>query len=339
MHRASITRWSEMTNTDGTIRERAAAAGRGDHASATAAGYGLIGLKSLSKDTIAALLDRAQWWAERPNEWCDLLRGRTVANLFFEPSTRTRFSFEVAAKRLGADVLNFSAATSSVQKGESLYDTLRTLEAMGVAAAVVRLAETGALEKLAPRLTMRLVNAGDGTGEHPTQALLDLLTIRQHFGRLEGLTVAIIGDIRHSRVARSNLYALTKFGARVLFAGPEHLMWHGHGGLAEVVSVDEAVETADVVMMLRVQRERHADPAGVPEDYLARYGLTVERARRMKPHAVILHPAPVNRGVEIADELVEDPRSLIFRQVTNGVAVRMAVLERAVRGGDAGWVS
>lgn len=317
----------------------AAAPARGGPSNGKAGGHDLIGLKELSPEAICALLDRAQWWAERPKERSEVLRGRFVANLFFEPSTRTRFSFEVAARRLGADVLNFSAATSSVQKGESHYDTLRTLEAMGVEAAVVRLAEPGVLAELAPRLAMRLVNAGDGANEHPTQALLDMLTIRQRFGRLEGLTVAIIGDIAHSRVARSNLYGLTKFGARVLFAGPEPLLWHGHGGLAEVVSVDEAVEAADVVMMLRVQRERHVDPAAVPEDYLARYGLTVERARRMKPHAVILHPAPVNRGVEIADELVEDPRSLIFRQVTNGVAVRMAVLERAVRGGDAGWVS
>ncbi|GAB7388064.1 aspartate carbamoyltransferase catalytic subunit [Bacillaceae bacterium] len=300
----------------------------------------LLGVKHLNREEIEALLERAAYWARYPEKRDSVLQGTFVANLFFEPSTRTRFSFEVAAKRLGADVLNFAAAASSVQKGESLYDTIRTLEALGVRIAVVRHGEDRILETLAGRVNLSLINAGDGAHEHPTQALLDLLTIQQHFGRIAGLTVAIIGDVRHSRVARSDALALEKLGARVILSGPPNLLpaeeeWPAR---AAVRPVDEAVAEADVVMMLRVQRERHGQAFTEADTYLQSYGLTKERAKRMRPHAVIMHPAPVNRGVEIADELVEGERSLIHKQVANGVAVRMAVLERAM-GGNRRWES
>ncbi|QHW30349.1 aspartate carbamoyltransferase catalytic subunit [Paenibacillus rhizovicinus] len=288
----------------------------------------LLGLKELSKDEITAILDRAAYWDAGPNKFEPVLQGKFIANMFFENSTRTRFSFEVAEKRLGAEVLNFSAAVSSVQKGESIYDTVRTLESMGIDAGIIRLKPNGVLADLATKIKVPLINAGDGNNEHPTQALLDLYTMRKQFGELRGLTVSIVGDVLHSRVARSNLYALQKFGANVQFCAPGNMSAPELD--APLVSMEEALK-ADVIMMLRVQLERHeAGMMGTPESYREHYGLTVERASRIAPHAIIMHPAPINRNVEIDDELVEHPQSRIFPQMQNGVPIRMAVIERAL---------
>lgn len=300
----------------------------------------LIGVKDMTKEQIVRLLDRAAYWADRPGEQAEILRGRFVANLFFEASTRTRFSFEVAQKRLGAHVLNFIPETSSAVKGETVYDTIRTLEAMGVEAAVIRTKKEGLLQELAASVGLKLINAGDGTNEHPTQCLLDLLTMKQQFGRLEGLTVVIIGDLRHSRVLGSHLHALPKLGVNLLLSGPANMMPQPAkipDGV-KIVGMDEAVQTADVVMMLRVQLERHTESLYISkEDYHQSHGLTLERAKAMKPNAVIMHPAPVNRGVEIHTDLVESETSLIQKQVTNGVATRMAVLEILLKGSDLKW--
>jgi aspartate carbamoyltransferase catalytic subunit len=291
----------------------------------------LLGLKDFSAGEITNLLDRAAYWEQYPLKVTNLLQGRFVANMFFENSTRTRFSFEMAQKRLGAEVLNFAAAASSVEKGESIYDTVRTIESMGIDAGVIRLKPIGLLDELAKKVTVPLINAGDGNNEHPTQALLDLFTMRKHFGEIKDLSVAIVGDIQHSRVARSNLWALQKLGAKVMLSAPPAMQAPELAVFAPYVSLEEALQ-ADVVMLLRVQLERHCK-AGIfqsKEDYREQYGLTVERATRMKPHAIIMHPAPVNRNVEIDDELVESPTSKIFEQMSNGVPVRMAVVERAL---------
>ncbi|CAH1213658.1 Aspartate carbamoyltransferase [Paenibacillus plantiphilus] len=288
----------------------------------------LLGLKDLSKDEIVSLLDRAAHWEAQPVKVNPVLQGKFVANMFFENSTRTRFSFEVAEKRLGTEVLNFSAAVSSVQKGESIYDTVRTLESMGIDAGVIRLKPIGVLADLATRIKVPLINAGDGNNEHPTQALLDIYTMRKQFGELKGLTVAIIGDILHSRVARSNLWALQKLGVNVRFCAPPNMVATELD--AAYISIEEALK-ADVIMMLRVQLERHENGMiKSAEEYREQYGLTVERAKRIAPHAIIMHPAPINRNVEIDDELVEHPQSRIFPQMENGVPVRMAVIERAL---------
>ena len=289
-----------------------------------------IGLRGLPKSEIEALLDRAAYWEAQATPVSNLLNGRFVANMFFENSTRTRFSFEVAEKRLGAEVLNFAAAASSVQKGESIYDTVKTLESMGIHGGVVRIKAVGVMQELAERIKVPLINAGDGNNEHPTQAMLDLYTMRKHFGAVAGLTVSIIGDIRHSRVARSNLWALRELGASVKLCAPDNMKASELETYAPYVTMDEALRS-DVVMMLRVQLERHEDGLfRSAEDYRAAYGLTEERASRMAPHAIIMHPAPVNRNVEIDDALVECERSKIFEQMANGVPIRMAVLERAL---------
>lgn len=310
----------------------------------------LLGIKDLSAQEIISILDRADFWAQRFKEDPKLpekpLEGKFISNLFFEPSTRTRFSFELAAKRLGAEVLNFYPRSSSTQKGETIYDTLKTLEAMGVNTAVIRHSEEGFLENLSSKLNISIVNAGTGTTEHPSQALLDLLTMRQEFGEglgsfPSGLKVAIIGDIVHSRVASSNIQALEKLGAELYISGPDIFMLDGetHPHL-KVVSVDEAVSEADIVMMLRVQKERHSKidssidfalstdgQVMTDTEYPKSYGLSVERAKLMKPQAKIMHPGPFNRGVEIDASLVESDKSLIYKQVENGVFTRMAILE------------
>lgn len=293
-------------------------------------GKHLLGLKGMSAAEITAILDRAAYWHRSPEKIAKALNGKFVANLFFENSTRTRFSFEIAEKRLGTQVINFSAAESSVQKGESIYDTVRTLESMGIDAGVIRLKPIGLLAELAERIQVPLINAGDGNNEHPTQALLDLYTMREVFGELRGLTVSIIGDILHSRVARSNLWALHALGANVKFCAPENMQAPELAEYAPYVTMEEAL-SSDVVMMLRMQLERH-DKGMIrsAEHYREHYGLTVERASRMKPHAIIMHPAPVNRNVEIDDELVEHEKSKIFTQMSHGVPIRMAVIERAL---------
>jgi aspartate carbamoyltransferase catalytic subunit len=254
-----------------------------------------------------------------------------IANLFFEPSTRTKSSFEMAERKLGLEVIPFEAGTSSVLKGETLYDTVRTLESIGVNAVVIRHAKDHYFDELVGSVGISVINAGDGCGHHPTQSLLDLLTIQQEFGRFEGLKVAIIGDIRHSRVARSNADVLTRLGAKVVFSGPK--AWFDESLLenGSYEEIDSAIETSDVVMLLRIQHERHdQSDDGVESDYHNQYGLTLEREKRMKRKSIIMHPAPVNRNVEIADELVECERSRIFTQMQNGVFVRMAVIKRCL---------
>lgn len=290
----------------------------------------LIGLKGMNQSEIQSILNRAAYWENYPAKVTNKMHNRFVANMFFENSTRTRFSFEIAEKRLGAQVLNFSAAVSSVQKGESIYDTVRTLESMGIDIGVIRLKPIGLLQEMAEKISVPLINAGDGNNEHPTQALLDIYTMMKHFGHVKGLRVAIIGDVLHSRVARSNLWGLRAMGADVVLCAPPNMQAPELSEYASYVSIDEALK-ADVVMMLRVQLERHEKGMiKSAEDYRREYGLTVERAERLAPHAIIMHPAPVNRGVEIDSELVEHPRSKIFTQMQHGVPIRMAVLERAL---------
>ncbi len=290
----------------------------------------LLGLKGMDGTELTSILDRAAYWDAHTEKQVSVLQGKFVANMFFENSTRTRFSFEMAEKRLGAEVLNFTAAASSVEKGESIYDTVRTLESMGIDAGIIRLKPAGVLQELAEKVNVPLINAGDGNNEHPTQALLDLYTMRRHFGEVRGLNVTIVGDIMHSRVARSNFWALQAMGANVSFCAPDN-MRAGDIPQMRYVTMEEALQS-DVVMMLRVQLERHA--SGMlksAEDYRLHYGLTEERAARMKEHAIIMHPAPVNRNVEIDDALVESSKSKIFTQMQNGVPIRMAVIERALR--------
>ena len=290
----------------------------------------LLGLKGVSADEIVSILNRAAFWEQYPAKVTSALQGKFVANMFFENSTRTRFSFEVAQKRLGAQVLNFTAAVSSVQKGESIYDTVRTLESMGIDAGIIRMKPNGVLQQLAKKIRIPLINAGDGNNEHPTQALLDFYTMRKHFGEIRGLTVSIIGDVKHSRVARSNLWGLQALGAKVKFCAPPNMQAPELAEYAPYVSMEEALQ-ADVVMMLRVQLERHEDGLfESAEAYREQYGLTVERAAKLPSHAIIMHPAPINRNVELDDELVECERSKIFTQIGHGVPIRMAVIERSL---------
>ncbi|WLD95090.1 aspartate carbamoyltransferase catalytic subunit [Alkalihalobacillus sp. AL-G] len=290
----------------------------------------LLTIDSLEPETIDILLKKAQRFLDHGRQRSQKdIHQKFVANLFYEPSTRTRFSFEVAEKRLGLNILDFEAESSSVQKGESLYDTVRTLQSIGTDAVVIRHPKDHYFDEL-KSIDIPILNAGDGCGNHPTQSLLDLLTIQQEFIVLQGLTVAIIGDLRHSRVARSNATLLKEMGANVMFSGPEQ--WFAEDfSTGRYVPIDEAVQAADVVMMLRIQRERHAQSMNLTkEEYHNRYGLTVAREKMMKDQSIILHPAPFNRGFEIADELVEGPKSRIFKQMENGVGIRMAALEWAL---------
>ncbi|XJZ28433.1 aspartate carbamoyltransferase catalytic subunit [Bacillota bacterium Lsc_1132] len=265
-----------------------------------------------------------------------------AANLFFEPSTRTKSSFEMAERKLGLGVIPFEVSTSSVQKGETLYDTVKTLESIGVNAVVIRHPEDHYFDSLTGSISIPIINAGDGCGHHPTQSLLDLLTIQQEFGRFAGLKVAIVGDIRHSRVARSNADALTNLGAEVTFSGPEEWFDNRIMKNGRYETVNDAISNADVVMLLRVQHERHQD-SGIgrfsAKQYHEQFGLTVEREKWMKPGSIIMHPAPVNRNVEIADSLVECERSRIFKQMQNGVFVRMAVLKRSLESVQGGLIN
>ncbi len=286
--------------------------------------YSLLSMQELSRDDIYQILNDALLFNDSYSDW-QLPERKLAANLFFESSTRTHYSFESAELQLGCLVSDFNAATSSVTKGESLYDTVKTFEAIGYDAVVIRHVKDDYYKEL-ENVNIPILNAGSGAGEHPTQCLLDLLTMYREFGTLEGLNVLICGDILHSRVASSNKEALEKLGSTVRFTGPE--IWKREG--FEHVNFDEAIPEADVVMMLRIQKERGASLAGMSdEDYLRQYGLTKERAARMKKGAVIMHPAPVNRGVEIDTDLVECEQSRIFPQMSNGVLVRKAVLKRA----------
>lgn len=299
---------------------------------------GLLGIEGLERGEIQAILDRARDFQPRgghaPRKY-DLLRGRMVVNLFFEASTRTRTSFEIAAKRLGADTVSISAQSSSVAKGESLVDTLNTLSAMHPDAIIMRHAASGAPHFLQRHLETPIVNAGDGTHEHPTQALLDARTILDRGARLEGLRVAIIGDIAHSRVARSNVHLLSKFGAEIVLCGPASLLPPELAeiapGVALTTDMNEAIRGADVIMMLRVQLERQHEAAFPASEYFQFYGLRLEHLRLAKPEVIVMHPGPINRGREIASEVADSQRSVILTQVENGIAVRMAVLERVLQ--------
>ena len=288
----------------------------------------LLSIDDLTDDQINAILDEGERWFaynRQPRRNDHRLDGLTVVNAFFENSTRTLLSFEIAANRLGAQVVTMQVAHSSIKKGETLEDTARTLNAMRPDALVIRHGSSGAPADVAAIMDCPVINAGDGIGEHPTQALLDAAALKRHFGELLGLKIAICGDIKHSRVARSNAKLLGRLGAIVRLSGPPELMPDG----LHPISVDEAIEDADVVMMLRVQRERLEEDLGdAPGEFLARYGLTVERFAKASPDAVIMHPGPINRGVEIEGALADHPtRSLIVRQVEMGVAVRMACLD------------
>jgi aspartate carbamoyltransferase catalytic subunit len=296
---------------------------------------GLLGIEPLDRVEIEGILDRAKRFQPRQTDSkkSDQLRGRMIVNLFFEASTRTRTSFEIAAKRLGADAISITASASSVSKGESLVDTLNTLGAMHPDAIVMRHAASGAPHFLARYLVETpIINAGDGTHEHPTQALLDARTILDRRPTLEGLRVAIIGDIAHSRVARSNMYLLSKFGAHIVLCGPASLLPPELEQLAPGISLthkmEEAIRDADVIMMLRVQLERQHEAAFSANEYFQFYGLRLEHMSLAKPDAIVMHPGPINRGREISSEVADSQRSVILNQVENGIAVRMAVLER-----------
>ncbi len=291
----------------------------------------LLSIDDLSADEIYRVLDTAEAMreiGERPIKKVPTLRGKTVVNLFYEPSTRTRTSFEIAEKRLSADTLNIAVQASSVLKGETLADTAMNIEAMSPDMIVLRHSSSGACNLLSRICKSRIINAGDGLHEHPTQALLDAFTIKQHKPSIEGLKVAIVGDLLHSRVLRSNVLLLTKLGAHVFVSGPPTLVPRGIEQLGvTVATVDDAVRDADVVMMLRIQQER-MQGAFFPSlrEYYNLFGMTTERVSHAKPDVIIMHPGPMNRGVEIASEVADGPYSVILEQVANGVAVRMAVL-------------
>lgn len=292
----------------------------------------LLGLEELSKDEIGLILATAESFKEvttREIKKVPALRGKTVVNLFYEPSTRTRVSFEVAAKRLSADVINIATETSSVKKGETLIDTGRNIEALKADIIVVRHNASGAAAMLARHVGISVVNAGDGWHEHPTQALLDIFTLKEKLGKIAGLKVSIVGDIAHSRVARSNIWGLTKLGAKVTLCAPRMLIppYIEEMGADTTCDIDEALKDADAVNVLRMQFERD-EQAAFPRaiEYFKKFGITQERLRRAKNNIVVMHPGPINRGIEISSEVADGTNSVILEQVTNGIAVRMAVL-------------
>ena len=284
----------------------------------------LLRIRDLTKDELMGILEDAQLFEVSYKDW-QLPERKLVANLFFEPSTRTHFSFASAELQLGCAIEDFTAEGSSVEKGETLYDTVKTFESIGFDAVVIRNKQNEYFKEL-ENVNIPILNGGDGSGNHPTQCLLDLLTIYQEFGKFEGIKVAIIGDIAHSRVAASDKEALEMLGGECVFSGPEEWKREGY----PYMDLDDAVKWADVVMMLRIQKERHSESMAMSDaEYLEKYGLTKERAKTMKPHAIIMHPAPVNRNVEIDTDLVEAENSRIFKQMSNGVLVRKAAIKRA----------
>ena len=302
----------------------------------------LLGIESLDREQITFILDQSKPFQEfqrYPLKKLATLRGKTVAIAFFESSTRTRISFTTAASRLGADTMNLQAEASSLKKGESLIDTVRTLEAMRPDGIVIRHSSSGAPEFVAQRLGIPVFNAGDGTHEHPTQGLLDALTIRDRKGTLEGWNVTIVGDILHSRVARSNIHLLTKFGSGITLCGPA--MWVPREletlapNVRRVLRIEEALEGADAIIVLRVQTERIHEPAFATEEYVLLYQLTPERLRLARPDALVLHPGPMIRGLEIDPAVADGPQSCVLEQVTNGLAVRMALLYHLIGGAPA----
>lgn len=292
----------------------------------------IVAMTDLSLNDITDLIARAEEF--KAGAQLELTEPVYAANLFFENSTRTHTSFEMAERKLGVTVVNFDPQASSVKKGETLHDTLLTLDSIGIQLAVIRHSRDGYYKDLlaAPDLHLGLINAGDGAGEHPSQSLLDLMTISEHFGHFDGLRVLICGDISHSRVARSNAEILQRLGATVLFAGPAEWYDSDFDKYGQWVELDDVVETVDVCMMLRVQHERHADEAGFSTTaYRERYGLTVERERRLKDDTIIMHPGPINRDVELDSALVDAPRCMFAKQMQNGVFMRMAMVERVLR--------
>ncbi len=304
---------------------------------------GLLGIEGLDRVQIESILTRAQDFQSiqnQPAKRLDTLRGKMIVNLFFEASTRTRTSFEIAAKRLGADAVSITASGSSVSKGESLVDTLNTLAAMRPNAIVMRHAASGAPHFLARHLAIPIINAGDGTHEHPTQALLDARTILDRREQLEGLRVAIIGDIAHSRVARSNVHLLSKFGVDIVLCGPASLLPQELAAMAPGVTLTNdirlAIQDADVIMMLRVQLERQHEAAFPASEYFQFYGLRLEHLALARPDVIVMHPGPINRGRELSSEVADSQRSVILNQVENGIAVRMAVLERIIGDRESG---
>jgi aspartate carbamoyltransferase catalytic subunit len=304
----------------------------------------MLAIEPLSAEDIVFLLDQSKPFQEiqrHPLKKLATLRGKTVALAFFEPSTRTRVSFATAASRLGADQMNLQAESSSLKKGESLLDTVRTLDAMKPDCIVMRHSSSGAPDFVARNLPLPVINAGDGTHEHPTQALLDALTIRDRRGTIDGLNVTILGDILHSRVARSNIHLLSKFGCRLTLCGPA--MWlpreleclvSSGASIRRVTRIEEALEGADVVLTLRVQQERLHEPALSVDEYILQFQLTPERLRLAKPDALVLHPGPMIRGLEIDPAVADGPQSCVLEQVTNGLAVRMALLFLMIGGAD-----
>ena len=292
----------------------------------------ILGLGELSAEEIKIILDTAESMKEistRDVKKVPTLKGRTVVNLFFEPSTRTRSSFEIAEKRLSADVLNFSASQSSIVKGESLVDTARTFEAMGASIMVIRHGMSGVPFILAREINASVINAGDGSHEHPSQALIDIFTIREKKGRIKGLNVLIVGDILNSRVARSNIFGLRKLGANVRIAGPATIVpeYFRDMGAEIFYSLEHALENVDVVIMLRVQSERKTlEYFPSLREYSGLYGLTREKLRLAKKDVIVMHPGPINRGVELTSEIADDPGAVILEQVANGIAVRMAMI-------------
>lgn len=298
----------------------------------------LLGLEGLSREEILEILDTADIMREHLDKGeinLDYAKGVSVVNLFYENSTRTRTSFENATKFLGANQVNIAVGSSSVAKGESIYDTVKTLESIKNSIVVIRHSMAGTPHYIAKKVDARIINAGDGQHEHPTQALLDMLTMRRHFGKLEGLTVAIIGDIKYSRVARSNIFGLLTMGAKVKLFGIKTLMPQGIEQMgAEVCeTIEEAISGSDVVMGLRIQLERQTSGQfPTVKEYFAEYGITMDRMKLANENAIIMHPAPVNRGVEISGEAVDSDMSRIFDQVTNGLAVRMAIIKLMAEG-------
>lgn len=289
----------------------------------------LVSMEALSIAEIEQLLEQAALFKQ--GKKATFNEQAFAVNMFFEPSTRTLTSFEVAEKKLGMEVVSFDAASSSMTKGETLYDTLLTMQAVGVNVAVIRHSEENYYEEL-KNLDIALVNGGDGCGEHPSQSLLDLFTIKEQFGNFQGLKVAIAGDIRHSRVANSNMKVLKRLGAELFFSGPREWFDESYLKFGTYLPVDEIVEKVDVMMLLRVQHERHSGTEQfTKESYHTKFGLTTERAEKLKTNAIIMHPSPVNRDVEIADSLVECEKSRIVTQMTNGVFIRMAILESILK--------
>lgn len=294
----------------------------------------LLTVEALSDQEVMGLIHRAQEFKQGAT-WQPEKKQYFATNLFFENSTRTHKSFDVAEKKLGIEVIEFEESMSSVKKGETLYDTVLTMSAIGVDVAVIRHGEENYYDELIQSKTIQcsIINGGDGSGQHPTQCLLDLMTIYEEFKHFEGLKIAIVGDITHSRVAKSNMQMLKRLGATIFFSGPEEWYDKQFEAYGHYMPLDEVVETVDVMMLLRVQHERHdGSELFSKEEYHQQYGLTVERAKRLQKHAVIMHPAPVNRDVELADSLVEGIQSRIIQQMSNGVYMRMAILEAVLHG-------